>query len=499
MRILAIALFFPSIVLLLSIVVSDIRKYRKGERAKTYYPYEFAVLLFGIPALLIMGFILSGFDLKLAGSEPMVLLIFSVLLAFLISLFWYVYLSWLDLYEREKKIYIIITFILGCGATFLVFPISGLINSWGFVLNGNPNNDFLYSFIGIGLVEEFVKLLPFLIMLLFSKQVDEPYDYVLYASVSALGFAFIENTMYLYETRLTAVFARALYASVAHMFFSSIVAYGLIRIKTVKGRFNVFHLAGLLLLSALAHGFYDFWLISSIRIDLFTALFFVASIHTWGIMKNNLVNMSNFYNPRLKLNSHFFLYRLIGLMLIVWLVGIVGYNLLSGAEAARSLISNLSLYYTFILIYITVSFSSFRVIPGFIESIWLPVDRFMHQGSTIIMPKVFNHVDTYGKRFEVKGKLLIAKGTDRKWGDLLRGRKFHFSKRAAIEGDSNWYMFGFGDRQLLLKPVSNERRSAYKHKLHIIIVKEEFEADKQVFYANEVEKLALAYGQLTDV
>ncbi|MCB0779423.1 MAG: PrsW family intramembrane metalloprotease, partial [Flavobacteriales bacterium] len=92
----------------------------------------------------------------------------------------------------------------------------------GMALTGDLWDDLVYSVVAIGLVEEVVKLLPYLLIWRLTRQVDEPFDHLLYGSIAALGFAFMENTLYLESTRLTAVTGRALLASVAHMFDTSI-------------------------------------------------------------------------------------------------------------------------------------------------------------------------------------------------------------------------------------------------------------------------------------
>ena len=68
--------------------------------------------------------------------------------------------------------------------------------SLGFKKSGEVVNDLFYCVFGIGLIEETVKIIPFLLMLKFSRQINESIDYVIYASVSALGFAFMENLIY---------------------------------------------------------------------------------------------------------------------------------------------------------------------------------------------------------------------------------------------------------------------------------------------------------------
>ena len=49
-----------------------------------------------------------------------------------------------------------------------------------------------------GLSEEIIKIIPVLIILKTTKFINEPIDYIIYSSISALGFAFIENIQYIY-------------------------------------------------------------------------------------------------------------------------------------------------------------------------------------------------------------------------------------------------------------------------------------------------------------
>jgi RsiW-degrading membrane proteinase PrsW (M82 family) len=100
-----------------------------------------------------------------------------------ISFLWIVYLRKLDIYEPEKWRYIIIIFVVSCLTIWAVFPISSFINNLGFVLNGNPINDFLYCVFSIGMVEELVKLVPVIIFINNKKMFNESYDYLFYASV----------------------------------------------------------------------------------------------------------------------------------------------------------------------------------------------------------------------------------------------------------------------------------------------------------------------------
>ena len=220
--------------------------------------------------------------------------------AFLVSFIWLYYLRTMDIFNREKWSYIFIVFILGGVFTNLCLPIYDFARlKIGFDINGNALNDFLYSTIVIGGSEELVKFLPWFLFGYFTKRLKEPFDYILYASVAALGFAFVENLMYLENYGNITI--RALITSVAHMFDAVIIAYAFIIVKfrmpkNSKYKYPVL-IAGFLL-AILAHGFYDFWLISESVSDyqIITMIFFIISLHIWFFFKNNAMNHSPYFS-----------------------------------------------------------------------------------------------------------------------------------------------------------------------------------------------------------
>ena len=442
METISLILFVPALLLLLYFGSRDFIRELKADR----WWNEKLWLIVSIPALVALAIAIGRVDIAFPDWPPKTIKgLFSVVVAALISLFWIMYLSWLDFYEREKKRYLLITFVLGSAFTFLVFPISGLINLLGFNLNGDLWNDFLYCIFGIGTIEELVKFIPLFLMWRFSRQVDEPFDFLLYASISALGFAFVENILYLYQSDLSAVYARALYSSVAHMFFSSIIAYGWIWWEYRGGRFHIGIFLALLLLASLAHGFYDFWLIRfELKLQAITLLFFLLNLHVWVLMKNNLINISSFYNPRLKLNSHLFMYRLTSLMLIVSVVAITGYNILFGQAATRSFSWFLMRQYTYVFVYVTVSFSSFQVIPGYIGSFKIP--------KRLFIPNFLRYPDYTGLsiRMDRRGRKTVHADSVLNY---LSGTERLLRHRVVMDGLPNCYGIEVGERIYIIQFV----------------------------------------------
>jgi len=88
-----------------------------------------------------------------------------------------------------------------------------------------------------------------------SKHFDEPYDGVVYASASSLGFAAVENGYVLHAHPTGGIWiARALLALPAHVFFACLWGYALGRAKRLKTRVPVFPPA--FLAAIVAHGLY---------------------------------------------------------------------------------------------------------------------------------------------------------------------------------------------------------------------------------------------------
>jgi protease PrsW len=227
--------------------------------------------------------------------------------ALLILLAWLLYLRRIDVFEPEPWIDIAFVFIMGMMFSFLVYPFTDLINIYGhFRLNGSLFNDFIYCILSIGFIEESVKIFPLLILIRYSRIINEPLDFIIYASVTALGFAFIENIKYFDYFGLDIVHGRALISAVVHMFCTSLIAYGIVFNQYVKKKnvyFNFFLFLGL---SAFVHGFFDFWLIndSAKNFAFISILMVFILISLFNSFINNTLNQSTFYNSDVSVNKN---------------------------------------------------------------------------------------------------------------------------------------------------------------------------------------------------
>ena len=115
---------------------------------------------------------------------------------------------------------------------------------------------FLYSILGIGLVEEISKFLMTYAFGWHEKNLDETYDVILYSMIVALGFATAENIMYSLNGGFAASFFRIFTAVPGHVIDGAFMGYFLYlyRINS-KNKINLF-LA--IAVPSLTHGIYDF-------------------------------------------------------------------------------------------------------------------------------------------------------------------------------------------------------------------------------------------------
>ena len=350
--------------------------------------------------------------------------------AILILCVWVVYIKKLDIYETEDWFSISLTVVLGMFFSLLTFPLSDINQGFfGFELNGGILNDFFYSVIGIGAIEEFVKIIPLLLLIRFTKYVNESYDYILYASLSALGFAFMENLLYFDQYQLHIISGRALFTSVAHMFLSSIIAYGFILSKYRYKSYTVARIVLFFVLASLGHGFYDFWLINETVGDFkfISIIFFLSGIFVWNSFKNNALNHSEFYRKDKKIKSeevsNFLFYGLSSVMLFEYVALSIKFGPSAGNESFLNAISASA----YILAFLSSSLGRFKIKKGK----WLKINFWGQK----------KEQEFDGDPDEIIGQFIrITQFSNHEYLAYYLPNKGEVLERIDINDDASWYL-----------------------------------------------------------
>lgn len=356
--------------------------------------------------------------------------------AFLILAVWFSYLIFIHRYLRKSWFLALLVLLLGMAFAFGTSILTDFNNYvLDFKLTGEFVNDFIYCVFGIGFVEEFVKLIPLILVIVFSKKLREPIDYIVFASISALGFAFVENLIYFDDSGLRTIQGRSLSASVTHMFNSSLVAYGIVIGKFAKKRNWLLYCFAFYCIASLFHGFYDFWLINKVArtFGFITFIWLLMSMVLWVSIINNCLNNSYnrrviwTYNPE-RLNT----LLLVGLSSIFLLeYFIIGWKF--SAEAANTELQKDLSSGLFLLIFLTTKLSKFDYIPNY----WGPL-KFWDWNVIFSLPRVevkhFRLADIIGR------EILIEKYND--YGVLSKHLpvKAEVVKRELLSWEKDWYL-----------------------------------------------------------
>lgn len=191
------------------------------------------------------------------------MLLLALALAPVAFLFTYVYLR--DKYEPEPLKYLIISFLLGIVVAVPVILLGEQLTVLtGTSTESNWINLLVYAFVVVALTEEGFKYLAVRLYMYRHKEFDEPYDGIMYAVAVSLGFAAIENVLYVFMSGDEAIqtgVLRMFTAIPAHAVFGVVMGYfmGHAKFQEDKNKAILDHLKGLGL-AVLLHGLYDYFL-----------------------------------------------------------------------------------------------------------------------------------------------------------------------------------------------------------------------------------------------
>ena len=178
-----------------------------------------------------------------------------------IALVWFFYAR--SAYRPERKLLIAALFLFGGATAGFALVLNHLVEKQTQLWAGAPDVTLrlLYWTAGIGLNEEFAKMIVLLAVLLPRRDFGHPYQGLLGAATVAMGFAAIENLVYLERYGTATLLVRSLVTIPAHAFFTIPLGMAMAYAKqaaTLGAKY--LWLVGGLAAASMLHGLYDIWL-----------------------------------------------------------------------------------------------------------------------------------------------------------------------------------------------------------------------------------------------
>ncbi|MCQ2322017.1 MAG: PrsW family glutamic-type intramembrane protease [Bacteroidales bacterium] len=238
------------------------------------------------------------------------ILLLTIAIIPVIVLMIYVYKK--DKYEKEPIGMLVRAFMLG----ILSIPIALAIDSFfASVMLGETV--FFQAFFQAGIPEEFAKWGLFMLFIWKNKNFDEFFDGIVYACFIGLGFACVENILYVFDNESYSLaihtgVMRALLSVPGHFLFAVIMGYylGLAKFKkNDRSKFLIFSI----LFPIIAHGLFDYLLMLSSAFSenniewlgvLLYVLFIYLDIKMWKICLRHIEKLQE--KSRIERNNDIF-------------------------------------------------------------------------------------------------------------------------------------------------------------------------------------------------
>lgn len=210
--------------------------------------------------------------------ESLILLAVSILPVIVLMI--YIYRQ--DKYEKEPLGLLALTFFGGMIAIPMTLIMVGITNAVYY-----SDSVFHSAFIEAGFPEELSKFVILFLIIWWNKNFNEHMDGIVYATFVSLGFACVENILYVLGGGIGTGIMRAVISVPGHFLFGVLMGYFLSLAKFNRSKRELYIFLGLLF-SILAHGIYDWLLMLSDRVgDLFGIFlyinFIVGDVFLWRL------------------------------------------------------------------------------------------------------------------------------------------------------------------------------------------------------------------------
>ncbi len=349
---------------------------------------------------------------------------------------WLLFVAQMLFIQRKMWKLIIPLFVLGAILPVGVYVLGDFLRFlYGVLSIELKHNDLAYCIVNIGMNEELIKTLPWLIIfLIYRKRFHRPVHFMLLPVISALGFAFSENLIYVNSNDYELVFARSGISLIVHLSCSATIGYMTWR-ATLKrnGWIKTGYVVGGFLLASVIHGLYDFIIFNG---GSYMSIFMLLlALHLFILFTNNAINFSGIMDRgairKLRQSGVILLVGMIAIFLMQYLI--IGWNF-SPSAANHMFLSNIIIALV-TTVYLVIMFSRVRLRPRVLYhfSIGDVFGQFIKTSKGNYM----DEVDYLGWKFR-----LFAPKTNPFVGSQLP-ITVTAVRRVVVQGNLNWWLVSF--------------------------------------------------------
>jgi protease PrsW len=227
-----------------------------------------------------------------------VIIILLVAIAPCIFWLWLIYKG--DKYKPEPKSLIIRTFLFGLGIAVPVAFLETALYSGPAQGQVSLSTAAYLSFVVAGFTEEAAKFMVVRTSVYNSLHFEEPTDGLVYSAAAALGFASLENVIYVISFGWQVILLRGLFSNLAHVLFSALWGYplALARLGFIRRKYLTW--VGLAA-AMLAHGVFDFLFFTGNALTFLVIPFFIGMVVLFVLMMRHANKISPFISHRVRI------------------------------------------------------------------------------------------------------------------------------------------------------------------------------------------------------
>jgi protease PrsW len=203
------------------------------------------------------------------------------------------YVWFRDKYEREPVRMVLLAMIAGALIVFPVILVEQGIQFIGRSFQGLSAAAW-HAFAVAGFTEELFKFIALYVLIWKSPDFNDKYDGIVYATFVSLGFAGVENVMYVLQSGFNTGLMRAFTAVPAHAIFGITMGYYFGMARFYRKRQWELKLKALWV-PMLLHGIYDFILMTGIAWLLIVFAVFVVYLYIVGLKKMKALSVQSYY------------------------------------------------------------------------------------------------------------------------------------------------------------------------------------------------------------